>query len=618
MNDEAILDRAREAGIAVDWTDATGRQQRVSVASLARILDSLGAASPPMPSLVTATVGEPIVLDALDGDAPGELQLEDGSTLSVAIRAQQLRAIDAPGYHTLRVGGRELKLAVAPKRCFTVGDVAPGERLWGLAVQIYSLKRAGDLGIGDTTGLAMLAKSAAGHGADALALSPAHSLFPDDPKRIGPYSPSSRLFLNPLLIDPAAVLGERRVEEAEAEQDLIDWHSVSARKYALLRQLYEDFRGARSLLTESFETFKRERVPSLEGHIRFEAQKGGDPGYYAFLQWLADAAFAEAQKAAKDAGMRVGLITDLAIGLDPGGAQVGAAPEEFLSGLSIGAPPDIFNPAGQDWGLTSFSPQALVAGGFAPFIATLRANMRHAGGVRIDHAMGLTRLWLVPSGGLPKDGAYLSYPVGDLLRLLALESHRHRAIVVGEDLGTVPADFRTRCRDAGMAGMDVLWFQRDGERFLRPDEWRDDAVAMTTTHDLPTVAGWWRGADLELRRGIGTVKEDEIAQRPHERDLLWQAFTDADVASGPVPESSESDPVVDAAIGFVSKAAGPLAIVPLEDIMGVAEQPNLPGTIDEHPNWRRRFRVPADQMLQQPQAERRLRRLNERRPGRRP
>ncbi|MBN9086523.1 MAG: 4-alpha-glucanotransferase [Reyranella sp.] len=610
MNDEAILERARRAGIAVDWIDANGWPQRVSIASLVRLLDSLAGAPPPVPRLVTATAGEPVHLPEID-DAAGELQLEDGSTRPVAIRAQRLAPIDTPGYHTLRFGGRELGVAVAPKRCFTIADFAPGERLWGLAVQIYSLKRAGDLGIGDTTGLSMLAKAAAGCGADALALSPAHSLFPDDLARIAPYSPSSRLFLNPLLIDPAAVLGEQAIENA-ADSGLIDWPTASANKYALLRRLYDGFRTEHPPLAASFEAFMKAGGASLDGHARFEA-RNGDLGYYAFLQWLADRAFARAQRAAKEAGMRIGLIADLAIGLDPGGAQVGAAPAEFLSGLSIGAPPDAFNPNGQDWGLTSFSPQALVADGFAPFIATLRANMRHAGGVRIDHAMGLTRLWLVPSGGSPRDGAYLSYPVDDLMRLLALESHRHRAIVIGEDLGTVPSDFRARCRAAGVAGMDVLWFQRHGERFLRPDEWRDDAVAMTTTHDLPTVAGWWRGADLELRRGLGTVTEHEIAQRPQERHLLWQAFAEAGVAPGPMPESWDSDPVVDAAVGFVARAPGPLTIVPLEDIMGIAEQPNLPGTIDEHPNWRRRFALPADQLLQQPAAARRARRLNERR-----
>ena len=589
----------------------------MSVASLKRILEALDTGPPPEASLVTATVGEPVVLRDRDSDAAGELQLEGGSTEAVVISGGCLPPIPTAGYHTLRVGGREFALAVAPKRCFSLADVVPGERLWGLAVQIYSLRRAGDLGIGDTTGLAMLARSAAAHGADALALSPAHSLFPNDPSRSGPYSPSSRLFLNPLLIDPAVVLGKPHIEDAGAESDsaLIDWPASGARKYALLRGLYDDFRAARGPLSAAFETFVREGGSSLDGHVRFEARTGGDANYYAFLQWLADQAFAATQKAARDAGMRIGLITDLAIGLDPDGAEAGADPAAFLEGLRIGAPPDGFNPNGQDWGLVSFSPQALAARGFAPFIATLRASMRHAGGVRIDHAMGLMRLWLVPRGGSPRDGAYLSYPLDDLMRLLALESHRNQAIVIGEDLGTVPRQFRSRCRDAGIAGMDVLWFQRHGDRFLRPDEWRDDAVAVTTTHDLPTVAGWWRGADLELRRGVGTLSEAEIAHRPTERAALWRAFTEAETTAEPMPSPDDTDSVVDGAIGFVARAPGPLTIVPLEDIMGISEQPNLPGTIDQHPNWRRRFRLPADQLLDQPAAGRRLRRLNERRRG---
>lgn len=611
MNDEAILARARQAGIAIDWTDANGQPQRVSMPSLKRILDALGGSEPRQPPpLVTGTVGRPI---AIAGEGPAELVLEDGTCRPLALQSV-LPPIDMPGYHTLRHADREVTIAVAPPRCVTIGDVAPGEKLWGIAAQLYSLKRADDGGIGDTTALAMLAREAAGHGADAIALSPTHSLFPDDASRFGPYSPSSRLFLNPLLIDPATVLGERRVDaETEPEQPLIDWPSTARRKYALLRRLYDDFVAGNSSRAPAFEAFVRDGGPSLAGHVGFEARTGGDPRYYAFLQWLADGAFAAAQKAAKNAGMRIGLIGDLAIGLDGGGAQVGADPQQFLTGLGIGAPPDMFNPQGQDWGLTSFSPQALVAGGFAPFIATLRANMRHAGGVRIDHAMGLMRLWLVPHGAPPSEGAYLSYPLDDLLRLLALESHRHKAIVIGEDLGTVPPSFRARCRDAGIAGMDVLWFQRDRERFLAPREWRADAVGMTTTHDLPTVAGWWRGADLALRRGIGTVEESEIAQRPIERAALWRAFTDAGAASGAPPPTDETDPVVDAAVDFVAQAPGPLAIVALEDIMGVAEQPNLPGTTDQHPNWRRRFALPADEMLRQPAAARRLRLLEARR-----
>jgi 4-alpha-glucanotransferase len=612
MNDEAILEAAGKAGLAVDWTDANGRLQRVSVAALARILEALGPTErPEIPPLVTATIGQPIEVP-FDGAA--ELVLEDGTRQALALHGK-VPPLALPGYHTLRHSAHEITLAVAPPRCVTVADIAPGRRLWGIAVQLYGLRRPGDGGIGDTGALEMLAREAARQGADALALSPTHSLFPNEPGRFGPYSPSSRLFLNPLLIDPAAALGAQEVaDEIDAEELLIDWPTSGRKKYARLRQLYDAFVAQGTPLSDDFEAFVRDGGPGLEGHTGYESQAGGDVRYFAFLQWLADRAFATAQKAAKDAGMAIGLITDLAIGLDPGGAQVGANPHAFLGDLRVGAPPDMFNPKGQDWGLSSFSPQALVADGFASFIATLRANMRHAGGVRIDHAMGLMRLWLVPPGRPPSEGAYLSYPMDDLMRLLALESHRHRAIVIGEDLGTVPPKFRECCRQAGIAGMDVLWFQREGERHLPPERWRDDAVAMTTTHDLPTVAGWWRGADLELRRGIGTIEESEISRRPQERTALWQAFSNAGAASGAEPSIDNTDPVVDAAIDYVAQAPGPLAIVPLEDIMGVVEQPNLPGTIDEHPNWRRRWRLPADQMLRQPAAEKRLQLLKARRP----
>jgi 4-alpha-glucanotransferase len=310
--------------------------------------------------------------------------------------------------------------------------------------------------------------------------------------------------------------------------------------------------------------------------------------------------------------MRIGLIGDLAIGVDRTGSQVGATPQDFLHGLSIGAPPDAFNPQGQDWGLTTFAPHALIATGFAPFIATLRATMRCCGGLRIDHAMGLRRLWLVPRDGSPADGAYLSYPFDDLLRLLALESHRNGAIVIGEDLGTVPPEFRQRSRDAGIAGMDVLWFQRDGQRFLPPGKWRLDAVAMTTTHDLPTVAGWWQGADLEMRRTLGRAGTGEAAQRQADRAALWRTITAAGIAPSPTPPVDQIAPVVDAAIEFVASTPAPLALVPIEDVLGSVEQPNLPGTIDEHPNWRRRLAAPAHELLQQPAARRRLDSLSHR------
>jgi 4-alpha-glucanotransferase len=633
MSDASVRDLARRAGLAVSWIDSGSRRRHVGVATLRHILAALGLPCATAGQLrdsferlnqqraaarlLTATAGMRLALPFVYQDTTAELIYEDGVRESLRLDAGRLPALDRPGYHRLRLGEREQPIAIAPRRCLTVGDLVRDRRPWGVAVQLYGLRRDGDGGIGDTTALADLAKSAARHGADAVALSPTHSLFPEDPARFGPYSPSSRLFLNPLLADPATVLGIERVDKATTEtaaepaDGLIDWPTSSNAKYRLLRHLFEDFAQndlrQGSSLAHEFQHFVQDGGESLRRHAEFEAaraQQPTSPQFPLFLQWLAAGAFAAAQKTCRDAGMRIGLISDLAVGLDPAGSDVAARPQDYLAGLRIGAPPDLFNPLGQDWGLTTFSPEALHAQGFTPFLATLRAALRHAGGVRIDHAMGLMRLWLVPDGASPTEGAYLTYPLDDLLRLVALESHRHGAIVIGEDLGTVPPAFRRRCRAAGIAGMDVLWFQRDGRRFLAPREWRADAVAMTTTHDLPTVAGWWRGADLELRRSLGGLGEDEASQRDADRTTLWRAFEGAGVAASPLPLDAE--PVVDAAVGFVAEAADALALLPLEDLLGLADQPNLPGTIDEHPNWRRRYAMPAADLLTVAAARRRL------------
>lgn len=626
MSDEAVRSLAREAGIAVEWTDAADQPQVVSLDVLRRMLAVLGlpAGSPeqvalsrdqlhaprPLPPLITATVGEPRRVPGLGGTA--ELRLESGDTQPVS--GSELPAIAEPGYHVLHTAGREILLAVAPRRCVTIAELGGGRPMYGLAVQTYALRRTGDGGIGDTTALGQLAREAARYGADALAISPAHSLFPDEPERHSPYAPSSRLFLNPLLADPACVLGTDRVERARAgfaldDGELIDWPAASRAKRTLLRRLHEQFKPTDGALADDLRRFVEEAGPRLMEHARFEARgKAADVDLVLFEQWIADCAFADAQRAARDAGMRIGLIADLAVALDRGGSQARSRPQDMLDGVSVGAPPDPFNMKGQGWGLGAFSPRALIEQGFEPFLATLRAALRHAGGVRIDHAMSLMRLWLIPDGCPPTEGAYLAYPLDDLLRLVALESHRHRAVVIGEDLGTVPPAFRERCRAAGIAGMDVLWFQRDDGGFLSPRQWRRDAIAMTTTHDLPTVAGWWQGADIELRAELGLASGSD-AQRPQDRSALWRACLEADVANGAEPAPHEADRAVDAAIGLVAASPSPLAMVPLEDILGLAEQPNVPGTIDEHPNWRRRLKGPADRLLHPAQVQARLRRL---------
>jgi 4-alpha-glucanotransferase len=280
--------------------------------------------------------------------------------------------------------------------------------------------------------------------------------------------------------------------------------------------------------------------------------------------------------------------------------------------VTIGAPPDLLNPRGQDWGLTGFSPRALEETGFAPFLATLQAAMRHVGGIRVDHAMGLARLWLIPEGASPAEGAYLNYPVGDLLRLLALESVRHNVVVIGEDLGTVPEGFHDMLEQSGIHGMRVLWFERDAQTgFGPPRSWGSTDVAMTSTHDLPTVAGWWKGSDIDVRHEHGRLGEGvdpDVARKEREQDRprLWNAFVREHLGEGPVPAMDETDRVVDAAVRFLAKTEVPLSLIPLEDLLGQVEQPNLPGTIMEHPNLRRRLPVAADAVLQGEAVARRI------------
>ncbi len=552
------------------------------------------------------------------------------------------------------------------------GTRAP-DRAWGTAVQLYGLppesdRPLGDAGIGDFTALAALARGAAEAGAHALAISPTHAEFAADPSKFSPYSPSSRWFFNVLHVDPAAVFGAAVAEAAARRAGIeaaelaalrdapqIDWPRSGAVKMRWLRALFDlvdapgdvagkvaggdgaspdwkrDFdrfaaeQGEPLALHACFEALHAKfapqglgdwrrwpealRDPRGEEVARFKREHAAELRFHAFLQWLADTGLARAQQAARRAGMAVGLVSDLAVGLDSGGSHAWSRPDELLAGLEVGAPPDMLNTDGQTWGLTALSPRAMREGGFAAFLSTLRAAMRHAGGVRIDHVLGLKRLWLVPQGAGAGEGAYLHYPFDDLLNLVALESHRHRAIVIGEDLGTVPSGLRDKLADLSILGMRVLWFERDpaspdGAGFLPPAQWPRDAVALTTTHDLATAAGWWLGRDIDWRERIGGA--DAAAsrtERARDREALRRACGASDGEIG-------AQGAVDLAVDQVAATPAVLAIVPLEDLLGLAEQPNLPGTVDEHPNWRRRLPSPADRLLAQAPVSSRAARLS--------
>ncbi|GGG35817.1 4-alpha-glucanotransferase [Caldovatus sediminis] len=670
--DDRLRDLAEAAGIAARWRDARGEEREVAADTLRAVLAALGlparsadeaaasraalaARGARLPPLITARQGPQGV--AIPGHAPGtrfRLRLEDGEVQEGRLgrgRAGQARLPPPrrPGYHRLELPDAGTTVAVAPPRCFGLAE-AGAERHrdgapWGIAVQLYSLRRRGDLGIGDLGAIGPFARDAARRGAACVAISPVHAQFAADPRRFGPYAPSSRLFLNVLHADPEAALGplDPWPDEGREALDLVDWPGAARTRLARLRRLFDrhgDHPG--------FVSFREAMGDALEDHARFEALHGHffgrDPArwnwrdwpeayrdprspavlefargnarevaFHAFCQWLADESLRAAQAACRDAGMPIGLIADLAVGTDPGGSHAWSRQREILPDVSVGAPPDMFSPMGQDWGLTAFSPRELAEGGFVAFTELLRATMRHGGGIRVDHAMGLARLWVVPRGARPSEGAYLRYPLDDLLRLLALESHRHRVVVIGEDLGTVPPGFRRQIERHGALGMRVLWFERDARgRFAPPERWQRAAAAMTTTHDLPTVAGWWAGRDIEWRERLGLFGDDggraaaERAAREKDRRALWAAMRASGAAAGEPPPPEAGAAVADAAMAHVGGTACVLGLLPIEDALALAEQPNLPGTVDQHPNWRRRLPREAGTVLHEPDAARRV------------
>ncbi len=677
MSDEALAELAQAAGLQPRWQDAAGAEKTVASEALQSLLAALGldAATPTevrdrraqlaarreaIPPMLVADAGREVQLAGQDPSRAGRLTLETGEAHDIRLtptsRGASFVAPKHPGYHQLEVGDLVVSLALAPPKACGLGDRVTSGRAWGTAVQVYSLRGAAPAGqndFGDFGDLARFASAVGARGAQALGVSPVHALFAADPSRYSPYAPSSRLFLNSLYADPGLIVGEATPATQHTQDDLISWDAAAPTKLARLRDAYRRLIDQGGDALKAFHAFRRDGGRDLERHARFEALHAAffadigargwqdwpkafhdpegmavsdfvrahadDVTFHVFLQWLADAGLARAQAAARASGMGIGLIADLAVGLDAGGSQAWSRPDDLIAGANVGAPPDIFQPLGQDWGISALSPQALRDSGYDAFLGTLRRAVRHSGGVRIDHAMGLRRLWLTPHGASPAEGAYLTYPFEDLLRLITLESHRAQAIVIGEDLGTVPAGFRDALHAKGVLGMSVLWFERDEttDAFLAPQAWSVDAAALATTHDLPTVAGWWSGRDIDWQARLGEG-DDDIAKaraaRGNDRGQLWDACVAAGVAAGPQPEPQTPEPAVDAVVAYVAASACPLAIVPIEDLVGLEEQPNCPGTIDEHPNWRRRLPAAADKLLETPAVAARIAALSKARP----
>jgi 4-alpha-glucanotransferase len=605
---------ANAAGLQVDWVDVAGQSRQVASPTLRIVLDALGwpardpaqcrdslrrlQAAPTTSPLLTVQVGEALQPRF---DAPAQW-LDDHGHCHEAKRdaAGALLAPAQPGYWTLLHGAQSQAVAVAPTRCFSVADacgVSPA-RAWGLALQVYSARSDGDGGVGDAGGADDWVRRAALARADVLALSPVHAARPIH-GGYSPYSPSDRRFFDPLHAAPRRVLGtfaqtvlagdpelSARLQDLHGAE-LIDWPAAAQAKAQWLRALHAGFADAARALHEDLAGFRREGGRALADYARFAATDfgDGDPDLHVFGQWLAARSWQGVQREARDRGMAIGLIADLAVGFDPHGAEAAASPQAVLRGVGIGAPPDAFNADGQAWNLGTYSPAALRASGYAPYLTLLRAVLRDRGGIRIDHILGLLRLWLVPDGASSGEGVYLDYPLHDLLNLLVLESWRHRAVVIGEDLGVVPPGIRQTLSTRGVMGIDVLMFTRDHDgTFLPPAQWRADAVATTTTHDLPTLVGWRQGIDIAWRERLGLSEPDD-APRQREADLiaLQRAIARAGLDTG--------RPWRDA-LAYAARGPAPLALLPVEDALALPEQPNLPGTVDTHPNWRRRLPEP--------------------------
>lgn len=501
-----------------------------------------------------------------------------------------------------------------------------GRRVWGLAVQFYALRSRRNWGHGDFTDLKNLVAIAARAGAAAVGLNPLHALFPERAEQSSPYGPNSRLFLNPLYIDVEAIPdfsglngGESEIADVR-EPELIAYRDVGRLKLGALRAAYDAFKiSASAERRADFELYREEQGESLLRFAAFEVLRlkyAPDPwprwpqpwrspdvaavlgfradnvdacGFQEFMQWTADRQLAECRDAARSHGMSIGLYSDLAVGIDPNGADAWSEQEAIVNGVSIGAPPDEFNRAGQNWGLAPFNPRSMAKDDYAPLRRLMRATMRHAGAMRLDHVLGLNRLFLIPHGLSAGEGAYVHYPLEDTLRVIAQESNKSRCIVIGEDLGTVPEGFRDTLARWGFWTYRVMLFEREQDgRFRAPEHYPAEALATFNTHDLPTFRGWMEGHDLKLKHSLGIDPGESDEAR-----TWWQGALRRILA-----ERASEFPSEDFAAVAKMLAATPsrLVMVSLEDILGVTEQINIPGTTDQHPNWARKLPINLEEI----------------------
>jgi 4-alpha-glucanotransferase len=567
----------------------------------------------------------------------------------------------SPGYHELQVevcGKADRCLVILAPQCYEPLEILEGRRLWGVAVQLYGLRSRDNWGIGDFSDLQLLTRWLAAHGAAFVGLNPLHAPATADPEAASPYSASSRHFLNVFYIAVPAIpefedcaAARARVADPKFADRLsslrasphVDYRGVARAKFEILELLYRDFRDRHlsvgSARAKGFRAFVAEAGAPLQMHARFEAldrhfretlgtpsgwlswpvefhdlngaaanrfaeEHSGQIEFHSYLQWLAHEQLASVQALTRELKMPIGLYGDYAVGANPSGSETWADRSSYCLAAEIGAPPDPLALKGQGWGIPPQDPWTLELERLQSFVQLIRHNMRYYGALRLDHVMALFRLWWIPAGCTPAAGAYVHYPLNQLMGVLALESQRSACLVVGEDLGVVPEEIRRAMPEFGLYHYKVLLFEKSDGRFRRPDEFAARALATTTTHDMPTLRSYWEGHDIELRRRLNLYPSPQIhgevlREREHDRAALLDALRAESLAPAhpSTPQEPFSAELAQAAHLYLARSRSMLAALQIEDLLGMVEPVNVPGTHREHLNWSRKLSAGIEEMM---------------------
>ncbi len=660
------------------------RQQLLAVMDLDRLAEQ--EAAPVPPAKVFRGPGKREMAVEGSGTFHWRLTTQKGKTFTGEVAGGETLTLPprlAQGYHqlTLTQGERQWdsRIIITPRRCYEPEALRAGEKRWGALVQLYTLRSENNWGIGDFGDLEKMLAEIAERGGDFIGLNPLHALYPANPEGASPYSPSSRRWLNVLYIDVAQVedfqqskaaqrwwktVKTQRALEKARDSEWVEYALVARLKLEALRLAWMQFRqrDAQDDAMLAFEAFVREGGDNLWYQAAYDAlqcEKSADdtlrvgwpgwPGWpeawhntqlpavqswcdehvdeircWMWFQWLAHRQFAQCWQRSQQLGMAVGLYRDLAVGVAEGSAETWHDPELYRMKASVGAPPDRLGPLGQNWGLPPMDPHVMLARGYQPFIDLLRANMRDCGALRIDHVMAMLRLWWIPYGETADKGAYVFYPVDDLLAIMALESQRQRCMVIGEDLGTVPKEIIGKLRNNGIFSWKVLWFEQERNGAYRlPQSYPRQSIASASTHDLPTLSGFWEAGDLALGEKLGLYPNEKVLKQLHEqRARQKKTLTKALRQAGALAEKQQEEevdtqamtPALNQAIhAFLAKTNSALLGLQPEDWIGMTTPVNVPGTVNEYPNWRRRLSVTLEALFADDEVDRLLKEVSRQR-----